>query len=194
MEPLRSSSSSVSSSSAFAIASYDPAALAGSCEASAISREPLASVDIRPILACADESMPLERVLSPRVFVCNRPVDVPILPHAVAVALADAGAPHRWIKVDDREVGMGRADGKLPGQGIDYPGMETKLVDHGGQAAEAESSCEPVVNVDADCIDRALVVGKDTGRWIPPQNDCHTITAAILAGCARDVTGSNEQP
>lgn len=139
-------------------------------------------------MACKDEYLPLERVTPPRVFLCSRPADIPHVPKAITVAAAEAGAVHQWIKVDGREVGMGRHDGALPGEKLDYPGMWTALVNHKGQAAKADASCEPITDVDADCVDRELKVGLATGRWLPPVNDCHTVAAILLSGCGIDVT------
>jgi hypothetical protein len=176
MEPLR----SVSSSSSSAIASYGPPADSAS--------SPPASTGGGAPLACVDEYQPLERIVAPRVFLCSRAVEISPLPKSAAVALADAGAAHQWIKVDSREVGMGRGDGALPGAKFDWPGMPTALVDHKGQADAPGASCEPILDVDPDCVDRELKVGLKTGRWLPPLNDCHTVAATILENCGRDVT------
>lgn len=46
-------------------------------------------------------------------------------------------------------------------------------------------SCEKVPNVDEDCVNRELEIGKDTGRWVPPFNDCQTYAKEVLERCTQ---------
>lgn len=62
----------------------------------------------------------------------------------------------------------------------DYPGVPTTLNDH---FDEVEKQCEKVPNEDEECVNRELEVGKETGRWLPLVDDCHTVVQDILDRC-----------
>jgi hypothetical protein len=107
------------------------------------------------------------------VKVCKRPADLP--------GNSVVGLQHWWLVTTKKAAGMGPADGHVPGhRGIDLPGDPTKIVDH---SHEAKNDCEEQMGVDEACIDRELKIGRDTGPWIPPFNDCHTVVKDILATC-----------
>ncbi len=46
----------------------------------------------------------------------------------------------------------------------------------------AQSACL-VEDVDSDCIERELTLGKDIGRWAPPFNDCNTVVEDAVERC-----------
>ena len=108
------------------------------------------------------------------VELCKRAADLPLNEYI--------GAEHHWIRTSKKEVGMGPADGSIPGHDslAGLPGAKTTLNDH---STEIEKHCEKVPDEDEDCVNRELEVGKDTGRWVPPFNDCHTIVQDILDRC-----------
>lgn len=107
------------------------------------------------------------------VKICKRTADLP--------GNSVIGAQHWWIKTTKKEVGMGQADGQVPGHGESGPpGLRTKLVDH---SKEPKDQCEEQASVDEACVDRELQIGKDTGTWIPGINDCHTVVTDILDKC-----------
>jgi hypothetical protein len=110
------------------------------------------------------------------VKICKRVADLPVV--------SQVGAQHWWIKTTSKEVGMGQADGKVPGHGESGPpGLRTSLVDH---SKEPKHQCEVQGGVDEACVDRELEVGKNTGTWIPGINDCHTVVNDILDKCRTD--------
>jgi hypothetical protein len=107
------------------------------------------------------------------VKICKRPADLP--------GNSVVGVQHWWLTTTKKAAGMGPADGRVPGHGgIDLPGAPTKIVDH---SHEAKNDCEEQMGVDEACVDRELQIGRDTGPWIPPFNDCHTVVKDILATC-----------
>lgn len=132
--------------------------------------------------APSPEVIPLERV-STNVLLCHRPVT--FLPPAIAKGVAFVGGDHQWLKAGGREVGMGRDDGTVPLDRPDYPGIPSRMVDHTGQAARPESSCEIIPDVDPDCVEKSIASGQPAGRWWPLVNDCHTLAEDILVSCAR---------
>jgi len=87
---------------------------------------------------------------------------------------------HCFLKTDTKEAGMGPfEDGPLP---LNPIGIKTKITDHTGQSSN--SNREEIDNVDEDCVNRELQVGKYTGRWAP-WNNCNTITNDILKKCKK---------
>jgi hypothetical protein len=114
------------------------------------------------------------------VLLCERPADLPLN--------GALGLSHWWLRTPTKEMGMGLKGGGVPGHAggpSGYPGAPTTLNDHKGEVA---TSCARLDDVDPECIDRALVLGKDTGRWLPPVNDCHTTVQKIVEGCAKPGT------
>ncbi len=112
------------------------------------------------------------------VQVCSRPVDIPVMEYT--------GLPHKWLKTSSKEVGMGVKGGGVPGHAggrNGYPLGPTSLNDHTGEHKGVLSVCTDVPDVDEDCVDRELEIGKPTGPWVPPLNDCHTVVDAILDEC-----------
>ena len=110
------------------------------------------------------------------VQVCERPADLP--------TNSIWGIPHKWIKTQNKEAGMGLEGGGVPGHEggpTGYPGAPTTINDHAGEEA---TSCLTLSMVDVECVDRELEIGKATGAWIPPFNDCHTVAADIVMKCA----------
>lgn len=109
------------------------------------------------------------------VKLCKRTADLP--------GNSIIGAQHWWLQTSSKSVGMGQADGQVPGHGESGPpNLATKFVDH---SQEKATRCDPVA-VDEDCVDRELQVGADTGTWIPGINDCHTVVKDIVSKCNRE--------
>lgn len=112
------------------------------------------------------------------VQVCSRPVDIPVAEYT--------GLPHKWLKTSSKEVGMGPKGGGVPGHAggrNGYPLGPTSLNDHTGEHEGVLSVCTDVPDVDEDCVDRELEIGKPTGPWVPSLNDCHTTVDRILDKC-----------
>ena len=118
------------------------------------------------------------------VKICKRVADLP--------GNSVVGAQHWWLKTPTKEMGMGEADGRVPGHGESGPSkLGTRMVDH---SAEPKTNCQPVAKpVDADCVDRELELGRDTGPWIPGVNDCHTVVERIVDKCHQEDAARAEQ-
>lgn len=118
------------------------------------------------------------------VKICKRTADLP--------GNSIIGAEHWWLKTPTKEVGMGQADGRVPGHGESGPpDLETRMVDH---SKEPKTNCVRVDQpVDVDCVNRELEVGRDTGRWVPGLNDCHTVVEHVVDKCAKEEAARAEE-
>lgn len=75
---------------------------------------------------------------------------------------------------------MGPANnGPLPACPI---GVETAVVSHSGQSKEPGTNCEVVPDVDEECVNRALELGRPTGEW-SPVNQCNSFTDLVIQRC-----------
>lgn len=120
------------------------------------------------------------------VWLCHRPVDASPDPKSWAQKAANVsaklGGEHRFLVTPQRAAGMGPAGGGLPDGSA--PIMQpTTLNDHRGQAMRPDADCEPVPNVDEDCVNEELRIGRPMGPWLPTVNDCHTVAEGILRSC-----------
>jgi hypothetical protein len=132
----------------------------------------------------APELGPIAR--DPKVEVCNRPVEIPIVEHT--------RLPHRWLKTSHVEAGMGAAAGGVPGHAPGNNGAlfgKTTINNHAGESDLPYSTCEELPNVDEACVEERLKLGTPTGRWTPGLNDCHTVVAKIIADCTKPKTVSS---
>jgi hypothetical protein len=107
------------------------------------------------------------------VMLCKRTADLPVI--------GSLGLTHWWLETAHKSVGMGQADGTVPGHGEVGPSNRaTRLVDH---SSEPRTDCTGLAGVDEDCVDRELQVGTDTGEWTPGFNDCHTVVTTVVDKC-----------
>ncbi len=98
--------------------------------------------------------------------------------------------PHRWLKTDTREAGMGGIRGNVPGnQSGDRPFDPVQVVDHTGRSKEPGASCEKVENVDEEKVNKQLRIGRPLGRWTPT-NQCWSFVDEVL----RNATVKPPQP
>ena len=116
-----------------------------------------------------------------QVELCRRVADLPLNDWI--------GAEHHWIRTPEQEAGMGPAQGGVPGvgeggysSGADCPGTPTTVNDHTGQGSNVGSTCEEVIDVDEQCVNDQLELGRDTGRW-SPWNQCQTFAQDVLDQC-----------
>lgn len=150
----------------------DPTSVSGA------DRQKLADVEAE--LSKRYEAMPkpLAAVGPKGVQLCERPAD---LPGNGTLQIA-----HQWYKTTKNEAGMGLLGGGVPGHEggpSGYPMAATEMVDHTGQSALVDAHCEPRPDLDEACVDEEIVLGKPTGLWMPPINDCHTVAADIAEKC-----------
>ncbi len=86
---------------------------------------------------------------------------------------------------------MGPRGGGVPDGDTDNPKtLHTTINDHTGSGTKADATCVPVgavdekwAHVDADCVRDQMTVGRYTGLWVPPFNDCHEVVKDALDSC-----------
>jgi RHS repeat-associated protein len=110
------------------------------------------------------------------VYRCRRVANIP---------LNVTEEEHNWIYSDEGyEYGLGACGAGVPGQGAsDYPGVPVCLNDHAGQHSGEGVVCEPVNNVDEECVNQTYANGGPYGFWFPLVNDCQTTVRDILEKC-----------
>ena len=118
------------------------------------------------------------------VQICGRPVDLPYI--------GALGIPHKWVKTDKKEAGLGPLGGGIPGQiepacdnSCPYI-AQTSINDHSGESQGRNASCVTVENVDEDCVNRRLTLGQPRGRWWFGGNDCWAFARDVINQCRKD--------
>ena len=95
----------------------------------------------------------------------------------------ELGLEHWWIMTPDREAGMGRCGGGVPGAQSDSPFItQTCVNDHNGEHAKTDVQCEPLSGFDPACVDDELKLGRPLGRWTPT-NQCQAFVQEVLDAC-----------
>ena len=101
--------------------------------------------------------------------------------------------PHCWLKTDSIEAGMNDSpqcsiagggygySGSGGGGGSGYPGMPVYISDHSCDKAE---SCEDFPEIDEDCVNKELEIGRRIGRF-HPLNNCQSYVGDIFQKCSR---------
>jgi len=134
-----------------------------------------------PEQSASGHSSPVER--------CSRVADPP---------LGNLGVEHQWLRTDSKEAGMGPANGEVPGVesgriSDNLPYTDTRINDHTGEGDKPGSHCEPVNNVDAECVNEELEIGKELGAW-SAWNNCNTFANEVLENCEANMSGPDGQP
>lgn len=91
---------------------------------------------------------------------------------------------HYWLKTDTKEAGMGSEvlnEGGQIGDQFEAPySTKVYIVDHSGQTP---LSCKVLTEVDEDCVNEKLDIGKYLGRFTLI-NNCQTFTRRIIEKCS----------
>jgi RHS repeat-associated protein len=106
-------------------------------------------------------------------------LDVLILcrPAAIAGGLID----HCWVKTDTKEAGMGGDPNIAPGEAYEMWGYtETFINDHSKDIAETLTKMN---NVNEQCVNDKLEIGKPLGKFIPPFNHCQSFAYGVVNAC-----------
>ncbi len=125
------------------------------------------------------------------------PIELCKAPAEIAV-IQQMGITHWWLRTPDFEAGMGRRGGGVPGvadQDEPYT-WHTTINDHKGRGNTPLAECHPVSQtgwgdfrwerIDRKCLQIEMALGRDTGLWTPPLNDCHEAIKAALEACRID--------
>jgi RHS repeat-associated protein len=114
------------------------------------------------------------------VMICHRPVDISWIPGNAGRFMPH----HHWIKTPTNEGGMGGAC-PVPGQQCsDRPYSDTEVKNHAGQSSQPGAQCEPVGDVDIDCVERLIQFGRPTGTWTLT-NQCQTFAYGVIDACRK---------
>ena len=113
------------------------------------------------------------------VEMCRRPTQFEFLGRTVSVG------NHFWVRTSTSEAGMGAAAGRIPGQGnSDKPLSPVEVIPHPGQGNKPGSSCVVVEEVDEDCVNKKLELGRKLGRWTPG-NQCQSFALQVIDECTK---------
>jgi RHS repeat-associated protein len=113
------------------------------------------------------------------VEMCRRPTQFEFLGKTFSVG------NHFWVRTSTTEAGMGAAANQIPGQGnSDKPLAPVKVVPHPGEGNKPGSSCAVVEEVDEDCVNKKLELGRKLGRWTAG-NQCQSFALQVIAECTK---------
>jgi hypothetical protein len=104
-----------------------------------------------------------------KVFIKCRPAQI-----------ADGVIDHCWVETDTKSGGMGTDPNIPPGQEYEGYGMPVQITDHSKD--QATKSTE-INNVDEQCVNNKLQVGKPIGRFLPPFNQCQSFAYGTVNSC-----------
>jgi RHS repeat-associated protein len=114
------------------------------------------------------------------VWICTRSVNISWLPSGAGNYLP----PHMWLMTPKVEAGMG-GECPVPGQQCsDVPYSSTQVVSHAGQASQPGATCQQQANVDPQCVERMLTIGRSTGAWTLT-NQCQSFAYDVINACTR---------
>jgi len=118
------------------------------------------------------------RYVDPRgldVKMCSRPANI-------AIGLVS----HCWITTNTKSAGMGANHNILPGQEYEGVGMPVQIIDH---SKDVPAQCTPQPDVDEQCVNDELEIGKPVGRFLPPLNQCQSFAYSVLDRCRKQRPG-----
>ena len=87
---------------------------------------------------------------------------------------------HCWVTTDTKSAGMGANPNVAPGQEYEGWGMSVQINDH---SKDKPSQCTTMNNVDEQCVNNELTIGKGIGRFIPPFNHCQSFAYGVVNKC-----------
>jgi len=104
-----------------------------------------------------------------KVFIKCRPAQI-----------ADGVIDHCWVETDTKSGGMGADPNIPPGQEYEGYGMPVQVTDHSKD--QATKSTE-INNVDEQCVNSKIQIGKPIGRFLPPFNQCQSFAYGTVNSC-----------
>lgn len=109
------------------------------------------------------------------VLLCRRAAQVPLG--------QTLGLEHWWLMTPKSEAGMGACGGGVPSADSDVPYFtDTCINDHSGEHSKAGALCAPLKDVDPECVDGELALGRPLGVWTLT-NQCQTFVQDVLDAC-----------
>jgi hypothetical protein len=76
--------------------------------------------------------------------------------------------------------GMGADPNSPPGQQYEGVGMPVQITNH---ANDTPTQCMPQKNVNEQCVNNKLQIGKPIGLFLPPFNQCQSFAYGIVNSC-----------
>jgi RHS repeat-associated protein len=87
---------------------------------------------------------------------------------------------HCWIKTDTKAAGMGSNPNIPPGQEYEGYGMPVQITNHSN---DKPTECTKMNNVNEQCVNDELQLGKPLGRFLPPVNQCQSFSYGVVNKC-----------
>ncbi len=87
---------------------------------------------------------------------------------------------HCWITTNTTSAGMGADPNILPGGRSDAPGTSVQIIDH---TDDKPVRCTPQKNVDEQCVNNKLTIGKSLGNFLLPFNNCQSFAYGTVNSC-----------
>ena len=78
---------------------------------------------------------------------------------------------------------MGADPNVRPGDEYEGYGMPVQVTDH---SKDTPTYCKPQTNVDEQCVNDKLEIGKPLGRFLPPFNQCQSFAYGTVNKCRTD--------
>ena len=141
-----------------------------------ISEDPLrfAAGDVNFYAYVSNNPINFTAPLGLEVAVCKRDAQLPI------IGSLGGFIKHWWLKTDTKEAGMAEANGSVAGDQIDLPYVTPVIIsDHSDYERD---SCTVIPNIDEECVNAALEIGKNLGSF-SLGNNCSKPVVEILNKC-----------
>lgn len=103
-------------------------------------------------------------------------VNIRCRPAQIAGGLID----HCWVTTDTKSGGMGANPNILPGQQYEGYGMPVQIIDH---SRDIPTRSTKMNNVNEQCVNDELEIGKPLGRFLPPFNQCQSFAYGTVNKC-----------
>jgi RHS repeat-associated protein len=87
---------------------------------------------------------------------------------------------HCWVQTDTKSAGMGADPNILPGEQYEGYGMPVQIIDHSKDTATQSTT---INNVNEQCVNDKLKIGKPLGRFLPPFNQCQSFAYGVVNSC-----------
>lgn len=92
---------------------------------------------------------------------------------------------HCWIKTDSVSAGMASSPQCRRGVGDDYEMLYKTKVYISDHSCESSKRCMPIDDVDEECVNKELAIGKYLGRF-HATNNCRSLANDVIAKCSKN--------